>query len=85
MAKKSTKKTTEFSKIYSKLHSFVPVNRNGWWIKFSTQGADSILIVFMSMFTGQTVVKHFTGEDDAVDYINFIMEKDAKVEYDNLA
>ena len=65
--------------------SFTPVNRNGWWIKFSTNKNDaiketSILLLFTSMFTGQTIVKFFQNEDEAVDFINYVIEKNPTVE-----
>jgi hypothetical protein len=55
--------------------SFSPVVRNGWAIKFSVYREDNILLIFTSCFTGQTIVRYFTCEDDAVEYINFICEQ----------
>lgn len=54
--------------------SFAPIVRNGWLIKFSTHRDSNILIVFTSLHTGQTIVRYFTDEDSAVDYINFVIE-----------
>jgi hypothetical protein len=78
MDKKTRKssKSSSYSEIASLMSSYRPVNRNGWWIKFSVMDGDNILLVFTSMFTGQTVVRHYTNEDDAVAYINFITECD---------
>ena len=53
--------------------SFAPIIRNGWKIKFSTHRDSNILLVFTSLHTGQTLVRYFTGEDEAVDYINFVI------------
>jgi hypothetical protein len=76
---KKTRKTAlspKFTEIASLMSSYKPINRNGWWIKFSVMNGDNILLVFTSMFTGQTVIRHYTNEDDAVAYINFITECD---------
>ena len=59
-----------------KCMSFMPVNRNGWWIKFSTNKNGNILLLFTSAFTGQTVVRFFELEDEAVKFVNFITECD---------
>ena len=56
--------------------SFMPVNRNGWWIKFSTSKDGNVLLLFTSAFTGQTVVRFFELEDEAVKFVNFITECD---------
>lgn len=53
--------------------SFHPVVRNGWAIKFSTHRDDNILLIFTSVYTGRTIVRYFTDEQDAVSYINFMM------------
>ena len=60
--------------------SFVPVNRNGWWIKFSTFKDRNILLLFISKYTGQTIMRYFDHEDDAVNYINFIIAHDPREE-----
>ena len=52
--------------------SFAPVIRNGWMIKFSVYRDDNILFIFTSIHTGQTLVRYFTDEDDAVKYLNYI-------------
>jgi hypothetical protein len=55
--------------------SFSPVIKNGWAIKFSTYRDNNILLIFSSIHTGQTIVRYFTDEDDAVMYINYIIGK----------
>lgn len=55
--------------------SFAPVIKNGWAIKFSTYRDNNILLVFSSIHTGQTIVRYFTDEDDAVMYINYVISK----------
>lgn len=62
---------------------FSPVVRNGWIIKFSVYKNSDILLVFSSKYTGQTIIRYFTEEDDAVDYINMITAKDATVTQDH--
>jgi hypothetical protein len=68
-------KSQSFAEIEKKVMSFLPVNRNGWWIKFSTNKDSNILLLFTSMFTGQTIVRFFQEEDEAVKFINFITEQ----------
>lgn len=68
-------KSQSFAEIEKKVMSFFPVNRNGWWIKFSTNKDSNILLLFTSMFTGQTIVRFFQEEDEAVKFINFITEQ----------
>ena len=63
--------------------SFQLVIRNGWAIKFSVYREENILIVFTSTFTGQTVVRYFKDEDDAVDFINFITEQNPMEEIES--
>ena len=58
----------------------MPVARNGWGVKFSVYRSDNILLMFTSLYTGQTVIRYFTNEDDAVEFINFITQQDARDE-----
>ena len=60
--------------------SWSPTERNGWIIKFSIYNDDYIMLVFTSRYTGQTVIREFVSEDDAVNFINFVIDLDA-VEY----
>lgn len=59
--------------------SWLPTERNGWIIKFSIFNDDHILLVFTSRYTAQTVIREFNNEDDAVDFINLVIELDAEV------
>jgi len=68
-----------FLEVEKQSKTFLPVNRNGWWIKFSTYCDHNVLLVFTSMFTGQTIIRYFNNEDDAVKYINFIIETDPSI------
>jgi hypothetical protein len=72
------------SEIKSKSKFWMPVYRNGWWIKFSTYRDTFILLVFVSEYTTQTIVRYFSNEDDAVNFINFVTEKTARREIPNL-
>ena len=83
MQQKNSSKRDRFKtylQIANNTHFFLPVNRNGWWIKFSTYHSHNILLFFVSEFTGQTIVRYFDNEDDAVKYINYITELDPTVE-----
>jgi hypothetical protein len=61
------------------LKSFHPVVHEGWLIKFSTHRDLNILLTFVSIYTSQTVVRYFTSEEEAVIFINYIMNKDARL------
>jgi len=65
-----------YQKTASKMKSWSPVNRNGWAIKFSTND-ETILLIFFNLFTDQTVVRFFTDENEAVQFINFIISHDS--------
>lgn len=69
--------TRKYLELASKSMSFHPVNRNGWWIKLSTLRQGNVLLLFTSSFTGQTIVRYFMDEDEAVEFINFVTESDA--------
>ena len=64
--------------IKSSSRSFSPIIRNGWAIKFSLYLDINILLVFMSMHTGQTIIKYYDNENDAIKYINYVISKDAQ-------
>jgi hypothetical protein len=78
MQKKTSKilKSQTYLEVESNSTSYLPVNRNGWWIKFSVYNSHNILLVFTSMFTGQTIVRYYDNEDDAVKFINYVIESD---------
>lgn len=56
--------------------SWVPVVRNDWYIKFSIYRSN-ILLVFVSTITAQTIIRYFIDEDEACEYINYIVSHDA--------
>lgn len=58
--------------IESKSKFWQPVVRNGWWIKFSVYRDHYILLMIISRFTGQTILRYFTSEEEAVMFINLI-------------
>jgi hypothetical protein len=58
--------------IEGKTKFWQPVVRNGWWIKFSTYRDHYILLMIISQYTGQTIIRYFEEEQDAVIFINFI-------------
>jgi hypothetical protein len=62
--------------IKSNSRSWNPVLRNGWAIKFSTYRDSNILLIFVSVVTGQTIVRYFADEAVACEYINYILSKD---------
>ena len=74
MQKKSSKvKQTKLRlEIESKTRFWYPVSRNGWWIKFSTYRDHYILLMVISKYTAQTIIRYYENEDDAVAFINFV-------------
>jgi len=76
MEKKSFKLSSPRAMLYMDIKnnykSFQMIIRNGWAIKFSVYRGENILLVFTSTFTCQTVVRYFTDEDEAVEFINYI-------------
>ena len=76
MQKKSSKlvlsKLSLLLDIRNNTRRFNLVIRNGWGIKFSIYRDTNILLIITSTYTGQTAVRYFNDEDDAVDYINYV-------------
>jgi hypothetical protein len=76
MQRKTKPISFDYEKISNSMTSYLAVNRNGWFIKFSVFNGYNILLVFTSMFTGQTILRYYDNEDDAVKFINYIIECD---------
>jgi len=70
--RKSSKQKNLQLEIQSKSRFYQPVNRNGWWIKFSTYRDHYILLMIISRYTAQTIIRYYQDEDEAVAFINFI-------------
>jgi hypothetical protein len=56
-----------------------PVVRNGWVIQFSVYKETDILLFMTSRYTGQTIVRFFKDEDEAVNFINMVINRDYKI------
>lgn len=67
--------------IQNNSRSWEPVNRNGWWIKFSVYKDLNVLLVFVSKYTGQTIIRYFNDEDEACDFINFVIAHDPREKF----
>ena len=84
MEKKSFKLSSPRAMLYMDIKnnykSFQLIIRNGWAIKFSVYRGENILLIFTSTFTCQTVVRYFTNEDEAVDFINYITAQNPQEE-----
>ena len=80
MQEKSYKnsKVSLSEQIKSNLVCFRPVLRNGWIVKFSIYDSKYILVMVVSKYTGETQVRYFSGEMDAVYFINMVCQRDAK-------
>jgi hypothetical protein len=69
-----SKKYLDFSK---EIRFWSPVSRDDWIVKFSVRNESEILLIVISQYTGQTIIRYFPNENGAVKYINFITSKDA--------
>lgn len=65
----------KYTKIEKKVKTWKPVIKNGWYIKFSVFEKD-ILLLFVSVYTGQTILRFFSNEPSAVEFVNYIIEQD---------
>ena len=70
--RKLSKQTKLKLEVESKSRFYQPVNRNGWWIKFSTYRDHYILLMIISRYTAQTIIRYYQDEDEAVAFINFV-------------
>jgi len=82
MQKNSSKQArlNRYIKIAQKTKSWHPIAKNGWIIKFSIFDGTNFLIIFVSQYTGQAIIRYFDNEDNACLFINYILELDAEQE-----
>jgi hypothetical protein len=64
-----------------KTKTWHPVERNGWIIKFSVYKEQFVLLTIISRHTGQLIMRHFSNEDDACRFINYVVELDSDSHY----
>ncbi len=74
MQKRSSKPKSKNLKfdIENKTKFWSGVVRNGWWIKFSVYSDHYILLMIVSRYTGQTILRYYCDESEAVAFINFV-------------
>lgn len=72
----------QFLEYAGKTKTWHPVERNGWIVKFSIFRDTNILLIMVSEYTAQTIIRYFTQEDEAVRFINYIIELDPSAEHD---
>lgn len=61
-----------------RVKSWDTVVRNGWCIKFSIlDDCKNVLVLFVSKSTGQSIIQSFSNENDACDFINYIINLDS--------
>lgn len=80
MQKKSPEQVTlnlKFNEVRNKVKHFLPVQKNGWVIKFSIYNDHMILLTVVSISTTQVIIRYCMDEDDAVDIINRITSEDS--------
>ena len=59
--------------------SWQAVTKKDWIVKFSTFGS-VICLIFISVYTGRTIIRFFQDEDRACDFINFVLTIDGTSE-----
>ena len=74
-------RSSKFIRFATLTKSWHPVNRNGWWIKFSTYFGSNVLLIFTSASTGQTIIRYFPDEISAVEFINYIINTDPSADF----
>ena len=62
--------------IIRNIRSWHPVVKNDWWIKFSVY-KDQVLLFVVSTMTGETIVRYFDDEDEACEFINWMLSQDS--------
>lgn len=79
MQRKTSKsiRSQKYLELSKNIRFWSPVARDGWIIKFSVHQDSEILLIIISQYTGQTLVRYFSDEVDAVKFINFISTKDS--------
>ena len=83
MHKNTYKKLSKhFLEYAGKIKTWHPVERNGWIVKFSSFRSTSILLFLVSEYTAQTVIRYFANEDEAVAFINYVIELDPSQDHD---
>jgi hypothetical protein len=70
----------QFNEMRNKTKHFMPVQKNGWAIKFSIFDGHHILLMMVSIHTSQAIIRYFLDEDDAVDFINRITSENSHYE-----
>jgi hypothetical protein len=76
MRKRIYEKTKKYRAMEPMINSFMPLSRNGWLIKLSVFDHEKTLILFVSQYTLQTIIRYFEDEVEAVKFINFIIDSD---------
>lgn len=64
------------AKISKNLVSLPPIRRGNWLIKISNFKDKQILVVANHLMYDNAIVKAFTDDNEAADFINFIAERD---------
>ena len=76
--KKSQKTVLQFNEVRNKTRHFMPVQKNGWVIKFSIYDEYHILLMMVSVHTSQLIIRYYLDENDAVKFINRITSEDSQ-------
>ena len=86
MQKKSSNQKVKNLKldIEGKTKFWNSVVRNGWCIKFSVYRDHFILLTIISRYTGQTIIRYYTSEEEAVAFINFITTCNAQDTFESV-
>lgn len=77
MRKESSKELTQsFIESAKKTKSFSAARRGDWIVKFSIYDDNTILIFVESLINAKTYIRYFSNEDEAVQFINFVVNLD---------
>jgi hypothetical protein len=78
MHKKTSNKefTSLFRDAALKTKSWHSVMRNNWRIKFSIHNTETIMVFISCTITHRSYVRFFSVEDEAVQFINFVVNLD---------
>jgi hypothetical protein len=75
MRKNLSKQAVSVKPTKNNIVSFETALRDGWFIKLS-RFDKYIMLLFVSQFTGNTIIRYFDDEDIAVQFINYVINID---------
>lgn len=71
-------KKIEFREFSENVNSWKIAQRNGWAIKISTHNDETVMMVFASQYTGQSIIRYCSNQEEAIKIIDYITHKNAR-------